>query len=229
MQRVQLKCSYLKTIHDYVVINSKSRENLQGHEEQCFIDNLCDKYPHLLHSFFISLNMAQIKNSIKSEGGLCEKIHKAVSPFRSRNRHHHHRHQGHESDHLLPVEFNHLSAQNTKKLVAPSPAVQSAGKENASHVNRVQEFDDREILIIRGQRFVKRAPEEKIAPTARHKNPASAPGPTHALFRKVRSYKDDELAHEGTFAEYISKVKNRMMKTESNVGGGGVERSISFK
>ncbi|KAL8522876.1 hypothetical protein ACS0TY_012998 [Phlomoides rotata] len=177
-------------------------------------------------SFFLQFkqkNMAQIKNNRKSEG-LCEKIHKAVSPFRSRTRHHQ-THQTHESSRLLqqssfskmvPVEFNHLSVQNTKKLVAPSPAVQSVGKENTK-VNKVQEFDDREILIIRGQKFTKHAarkheaaaPEkgEKIIPTA------------HPIFAM-----DDESIHDGKFSEYISKVKNRMMKTASNV-----ERNISFK
>ncbi|KAL8522877.1 hypothetical protein ACS0TY_012999 [Phlomoides rotata] len=166
--------------------------------------------------------MAQIKDNKKSEG-ICEKIHKAVSLFRSRTRHHQ-THQTHESSRLLqqssfskmiPVEFNHLSVQNTKKLVAPSPDVQSAGKEN-TRVNKVQEFDDREILIIRGQKFTKHA-----ARTAPDKGEKIAP--TQARFAQARSYKDDESIHEGKFSEYISKVKNRMMKAASNV-----ERNISF-
>lgn len=152
--------------------------------------------------------MAQIKNSRKSEG-LCEKIHNAVSPFRSRNRR-----ISHESslNKMIPVEFNHLSAENTKKLVALSPAVQSAGQEKTK-VSKVQEFDDREILIIRGQKFSKNSAPEKDEKLALK----------HARFGN-RFYKDDELVHEGKFSEYISKVKNRMMKTASHV-----ERNISFK
>lgn len=40
-------------------------------------------------------------------------------------------------------------------------------------------------------------------------------------FVKARSKKDEDHQHEGRFSDYISKFKNRMIKTASNAGNGG--------
>lgn len=154
----------------------------------------------------------------KSELGLCEKIHNAVSPFRSRIRrisapisvtggkssvrNSSPQTKLHQSK-KIPIEFRHsaphFSAQNSKK-----------------------ESDEGEIAIniIRGQKFAKSAPGKEQVETAEQ-----LPPPPHVHFAKARSKKDEDdhhsVHHEGKFSDYISKVKNRMMKTASHVGGGG--------
>ncbi|KAL8513520.1 hypothetical protein ACS0TY_012838 [Phlomoides rotata] len=50
----------------------------------------------------------------------------------------------------------------------------------------------------------------------------------NARLAKARSKVDDDsIHHEGKFSDYISKTKNRMMRTVSTVSGGGGSSSRS--
>lgn len=154
--------------------------------------------------------MAEINSSKKSEG-LCEKIHNAVSPFRPRIRRISVQPQGsisiagdknstqtkparvlHQSK-TIPVEFRHFSAQDSKK-----------------------ESDEKEISIVRGQKFVK----------STSKKPEPVPLPHHVHFATMASSKKDEDRNSGKFSDYISKFKNRMLKTASDVSGGSGDSSV---
>ncbi|KAI3460853.1 hypothetical protein Pfo_017516 [Paulownia fortunei] len=128
---------------------------------------------------------------------------------------------------MVTVEFEppaaHFSAQKNKALATLSPVVQSAGKGNSTG-KPVQDFAEREVVIVNGQKFAKSVSRKKEVAQP-EKAPTVAPTqdkpPNHVPFAKARSKKDDDAMHEVKFSDYISKVKERMLKTASNVGGGG--------
>lgn len=132
----------------------------------------------------------------KKSDGLCERIHSAVSPFRPRTRH---------------ISLGSVSVTRNKNPVEiSSEPVHVRNQFSLSetvpvefrHANSKIESDEREIKIVRAQKFVKS-------------------GSRREDFAKVRSKKEEDHHHESRFSDYISKFKNRMIKTASNAGNGG--------
>lgn len=150
--------------------------------------------------------MAQ-KSKHKKSKGLCGRIYNAVSPLRA------HCICSSKKDltRMIPVELESpVAAQENTKLV------QSAGRlENRAKKPR-HDFAGREILIVDGQKFAKSASGKKERPIV---DKIASTTSNHGSF--ARKDVDDEDVHEGKFSDYISKVKNRMLKTASSIGGGG--------
>ncbi|KAL9142826.1 hypothetical protein ABFS82_14G196700 [Erythranthe guttata] len=148
--------------------------------------------------------MAQNSKQRKSEG-LCQKIYNAVSPLRSKNRRIENPPKIISSPQSKPVHITHQPSLT--KMIPVEYEPPSAGKKKSNGGKQGHDFAGREILIVNGG---KRIAKEKSV--------------NHGSFAKARSEKkdnDDDDVHEGKFSDYINKVKNRMMKSYSNVNGGG--------
>ncbi|KAL8028997.1 hypothetical protein ABFX02_14G199600 [Erythranthe guttata] len=154
--------------------------------------------------------MAHNSKQRKSEG-LCQKIYNAVSPLRSKNR----RIENLPKIIISPPQTKpvHITHQpSLTKMIPveyePTSAHISAGKKKSNGGKQGHDFVGREILIVNGGK--KMAKEKPVK---------------YGSFAKARSEKrdndDDDDGHEGKFSDYINKVKNRMMKSYSNVNGGG--------
>ncbi|KAL1550206.1 hypothetical protein AAHA92_18204 [Salvia divinorum] len=140
----------------------------------------------------------------KKSAGLCERIHNAVSPFRPRI--------PRISDQPrapISVIADKSSVQNTspQSKIIPVEFRHSAAHFSPQNSNN----GGGEIAIIRGHKFAKSVSgKEKHAPPP--------PPPHHVHFGKT---KDEDHHHEGKFTDYITKFKNRMVKTASHIGGDG--------
>ncbi|KAL7084149.1 hypothetical protein ACP275_14G207400 [Erythranthe tilingii] len=141
--------------------------------------------------------MAQNSKQRKSQG-LCQKIYNAVSPLRSKNRRIENPPKIISSPQTKPVHITHQPSLTKMIPVEYEPP--------AAHISAHAQSAGREILIVNGGKKI--AKEKPV---------------NHGSFAKARSEKkdNDDDVHEGKFSDYINKVKNRMMKSYSNVNGGG--------
>lgn len=171
--------------------------------------------------------MAQIKSSKKSEG-LCEKIQNVVGPFLPRIRRISNQPRGPVSITGDKSFIKNISPQTKPvHVLNQSKTIPVELRHSAAHFsaqNSKKESDEREIAIIRGQKFAKPASgkEELARPEMTEQLPP--PPPHHVHFAKASSKRDEDhhsVHHEGKFSDYISKFKQRMMKTASHVGRGG--------
>ncbi|KAL7126567.1 hypothetical protein ABFS83_14G196800 [Erythranthe nasuta] len=143
--------------------------------------------------------MAQNSKQRKSEG-LCQRFYNAVSPLRSKNRRIENPPKIILSPQSKPVHITHQPSLTKMIPVEYEPA--------SAHVSAYAQSAGREILIVNGGK--KMAKEKPVK---------------YGSFAQARSEKkdndDDDDGHERKFSDYINKVKNRMMKSYSNVNGGG--------
>lgn len=148
--------------------------------------------------------MAETNSSKKSEG-LCEKIHNAVSPFRPRVR----RISDQPRRPISIATDNNAPQTKPVRVLHQSKTIPVDFRHFPAH-DSGKESDEKDIGIVRGQRFTKSSSGKEELVLAPH----------HVHFAKAGSKKDDDR-NSGRFSDYISKFKNRMMKTASDVSGGG--------